>query len=183
MTTVQHYLIVGVDEDSLIWEWLCDGSHGDPCRPEGRCLLIESWHGMGDHGAYRINGEPLDLITFTGRLSGNHFVEDASGTDTLTFRMQDEYMEFFVNGARVNDVHADFQQVAVIPVRTHEELYIEYFGDEDPGALWEPTGSPLRISGGDALWSVADELQWEYQGGETVEGRDAFLDAVRAAQD
>lgn len=183
MTTAQHYLIAGIDEDALVWEWLCSGSEGDPCRPEGRCLLIESWHGMGDPGAFRNNGDALDLITFTGRSDGDQFLEDPVGADTLTFRMQDEYLEFLVNGERVDDVRAELQQVGIIPVRTLEEMYTEFYGDEDPGAFWEAVGTPFRISGSDALWEAQDELQWDYQGGgSTVEGREKFFEAVNAAQ-
>lgn len=184
MADAQHYLAVGVDGDSLIWEWLCDGKRGDDCRPDGRCQLIDFWHGMSDHGAYRRTPDILDLISFTGTLVAGTFTEDPNGADTLAFRMQNEYMDILVNSVPVLDVRCDIRQAGVVPVSTHRDEYIEYFGDEDdePGALWEPSGMMLRLSAADVLWPMLTKLQWDYEGRQAVEGRAEFFEAVQAAQ-
>lgn len=185
MSIAQHYLAVGVDGDSLIWEWLCAGTRGDECRPDGRCQLIDFWHGMSDHGAYRRTPDRLDLISFTGTLAADAFVEDENGTDTLAFRMEWEYMEILVNGVPVPDVSCNIRQAGVVPVSTYRDEYVEHFGDEDdePGALWETSGKPLRLSAADALWPMLPRLQWDYEGRQTIEGRDGFFEALRPAQD
>lgn len=166
--TAQHYLAAGIDGDILVWHWLCNGHKGDDCRPDGECEVINFWHGMSDEGAYRNSPDVLDIATFTGRIDGQSFVDDPTGTDTLVFRMQNEYMELVLNGQRVDDVSCRTRQVAVVPVLTSNEDYVEHWGESEPGEpdgwLWAPNGPTTYITADDARWPSINALLWDYQG-------------------
>lgn len=184
--TVQHYLVAGVNGDDLIWAWLCDGHAGDPCRPDGECQVIDFWYGMSDHGCYRTSGDELELISFTGRLDGQRFLEDPAGPDALTFRMRDEYMELAVNGNRVADAECDIRQAGIFPVSADIETYKEFWGESEPGEpegwLWGLTGKPLRTAHGDALWPHLEALEWDYQASRTRSaGAEALFQTLRTA--